>query len=693
MKQIFHFYPTPARLPISLRLFFFLCFVVAQIASPHSAFGWDRPFDNGSNWGGTGLMEIPTARILEDGEIRFGYAQADPYRWYAGGIGAFSFLEVSGRYTEIENIPSGLGSDFGAMKDKALDLKFQILSESKRFPAIAIGLHDFHGTELFEAQFLVFSRQIFPLDFTLGLGRGRFKGPLTLPFWDEVGFFGGVEWALFNDRFFLMAEYNPIEYEKDRIPARGVPEGAKWPVNFGMRMKIFPGVDFGVSWQRGDTVGFMVHLQTKLGEPITPQRPDPPLWTAVDRRPSHQRDPNEMSHRIAEAICEMGLQDVSVYTNGKDLIAEFENNQFLFNQKAVGRVFRILLFYSPADAQKLTVIAKRRRVPILEISVTPKILEKYLFGEITDDLFVKFLEVRVASGGLEAELKTLTTSEKKQRPYFNYGIKPSLETFFNDPSGVLKVRAGIKPYLEAILWKGTSVYAQYDVPFYSNISSSNEPMPDAVRSDAWRYLDRDYSFERLMLDQTIRLGDNTFGRVSFGYLEKMYAGVGGEILAFSENGRFALGFEADWVRKRKPGTHFELYDFNAHTLLGNAYCRIPKLNLTLQAQYGRFLGGDIGWMLHAVREYSTGARFGFWYGNTDTDDFTGFNRGYHNKGLFLSVPARMFLNHDSSERYNYAISPWTRDVGVTVSHWSDLFRLCADLMPVEFRKNVGLIKE
>jgi hypothetical protein len=46
------------------------------------AFSWDRPFNNPANWGGTVLMEIPNARILEDGVVRLGVAQALPYRWY-----------------------------------------------------------------------------------------------------------------------------------------------------------------------------------------------------------------------------------------------------------------------------------------------------------------------------------------------------------------------------------------------------------------------------------------------------------------------------------------------------------------------------------------------------------------------------------------------------------------------------------
>ena len=96
---------------------FCFLFLLCQIAFVTPAFCWDKPFNNGANWGGTGLFEIPTARVLDDGEIRIGVAQALPYRWYTAGMGIFPGLELSGRFTQLTNIPSGLGSDYGSYKE------------------------------------------------------------------------------------------------------------------------------------------------------------------------------------------------------------------------------------------------------------------------------------------------------------------------------------------------------------------------------------------------------------------------------------------------------------------------------------------------------------------------------------------------------------------------------------------------
>jgi hypothetical protein len=263
----------------------------------------------------------------------------------------------------------------------------------------------------------------------------------------------------------------------------------------------------------------------------------------------------------------------------------------------------------------------------------------------------------------------------------------------NDPSGFFKFRAGIKPYIVASPWKGAQVSARYDTPFYSNIESSVLTPEDSVRADSWRYLGRDYSFERLMFDQTIPLGAKTFGRLSFGYLESMYAGVGGEVLHIFGDGRFAMGFESDWVRKREAGTQFGLMDVERYTLLANGFYSLPASGLNFQVQYGRFMAEDVGWKFIVSREYDTGVIIGGWYSMTDTSDLTGFNRDYDDKGVFISVPTRIFLNHDSPRRYSYAMAPWSRDPGATPDHWQTLYGFAGDLTPRKFLSDIKEIKE
>lgn len=656
-------------------------------------------------------MEIPTARVLNDGQFRFGYAQANPYIWYTGGLGLLPGLEFSGRFTEISNIQTTLGGGaYGTYKDKALDLKYQIIAESKYFPALAIGLHDFHGTVLFPAEYLVASRQIFPLDFTIGLGSKRLKGPLS--FFDDfggikisesqrivpggllqggVGFFGGVEWAI-NKRFHLMAEYNPIEYEKDKASARGVPQGASSPINVGLRAKLLPGIDLSISYQRGDTLGFMVNLQGMLGRPVLPKSPDPPAWGIPGRIDFSKTDIDKMVTTTRLAIEKAGFYNVSVYTDGGKITAEFENDKYLSYPKAAGRVLRILLFHAPRDTTRLAVIIKKTGIKLLKVSIKPAYLDAYLTGQISAEMVDSLIQVETLS--TDTEKTALAKSEHK--PHFDYffGVKPGFDTFLNDPSGVFKYRLGVQPFAVADLWTGASAFVRYDIPLYSSISSSNDAPADSVRSDSWKYLDSSPRFDRAVLNQTVKLGRQTFMQLRGGVFDRMYVGAGGELLTFIADGRLALGIEGDWVRKRAVESQFELLEVEKYSLLANVYYYFAPLALTLNAKYGRFLGGDMGWRLTVQRQYDTGAVVGAWYSFTDTDVFNdSFNRGYHDKGIFVQLPLRMFTDYESNRKYHYSISPWTRDVAQTINHWQNLYDLCIDLMPVKFKATVRDLKK
>ena len=90
--------------------------------------------------------------------------------------------------------------NFGTFKDKAFDVKLLLLQEQRYLPAISVGTWDFLGTRVFDADFVVMSKQFASVDFSLGLGRGRLDGG-----------FGGLQyqpdWA---PGFDLVYEYEEI---------------------------------------------------------------------------------------------------------------------------------------------------------------------------------------------------------------------------------------------------------------------------------------------------------------------------------------------------------------------------------------------------------------------------------------------------------------------------------------------------
>ena len=118
------------------------------------------PYDlspSSSNYGETGLMEIPTARLMEEGSLKFGISASYPNEYTYLVASPFSWFEATYRYSEQKNLKYGPASYSGnqSLKDKGFDVKFKLLNESYYFPNLAFGIRDIAGTGFFSGEYLV----------------------------------------------------------------------------------------------------------------------------------------------------------------------------------------------------------------------------------------------------------------------------------------------------------------------------------------------------------------------------------------------------------------------------------------------------------------------------------------------------------------------------------------------------------
>jgi hypothetical protein len=335
---------------------------------------------------------------------------------------------------------------------------------------------------------------------------------------------------------------------------------------------------------------------------------------------------------------------------------------------------------------------------VLYISAETKDARRYLMGNMSADDFARRLRITGDKTGPDADAPKSEEISAAVRhagapQRVSYGIDPTLESFFDQASGTYQSRLTLNPNATLRLWPGGALHGSYAIPLNSDVETTADTPSDAVRSDAWKYLGTRPTVNRLLFDQIFKLAPPTYARISAGYLERMYVGAGGEVLTYLDEGRWALGLEGDWVRKRQPDDAWDLTDQQNHTLLGNLYYRYLPLDVTLKAQAGRFLAGDRGARLEFRRRFDTGAEIGFWYSLTDTQDFSDVNRDYNDQGIFLNLPFATFTDHPTRKMLHFRISPWTRDVGATIDHWQEIHHNTADLTPGCLRRDLDRIDD
>jgi hypothetical protein len=640
----------------------------------------DEPFTGPNNFGVTGLLETPTARILRENRYRLGATQVHPYRYYFGTVGLFDRLEVNGRITEVIGVPGfNNGGQYGDYKDKAVDAKFLLLKEGTFLPAVAVAISDPHGTRLYGSQAIVASKRILPLDVdvSLGFGNGRL-GTQPLPAQGE-GFkielftdprkwarealpFGGIQYAA-TPWLSLLAEYSPIRYERhttDPAQPKYFPTAVRSPFNFGARLKPLKWLEIDASWQRGSDLGVSASVAFDIGRPLAPIRDEPYRETAEASRAPLQ-------DRIAFALADVGFSDIAVSTDAFTLRVDAQNDRYFFAPRALEVLLATIAPFVPPNVEYVRVQLKENGIPVAEAAVSASALSGAGSG------FLLTERIRAAAGfrsaNFDAPIRPTT-----HRRRFDFRLKPSFEAFLNDPSGFFKYRIGLAGSLGAFPWRGGTALLGIEGYPLNNVSTSIAPLSIPIRSDSAEYKKEQVTLGRLLFDQVVATREPAWFRAGAGLLETMFGGVDAEAGLPLWSGRVLAGASGSLVRKRAPDDPFRFLDSgNYHTALLQGRLNVPEIDAAIDVKWGRFLAGDRGVRI-AVSKFVRGVTLSAWYSATDTDVFTDpFNRGYHDKGISVEIPIRLFSGRDSKTAYRYSLSPWTRDVAQDIDRYLPLF--------------------
>ncbi len=644
-------------------------------------------------------METPTARVMKENRFRAGASQVDPYRAYYFTLGVFDRIEVNGRVTEILGVKASSDdpdwSGYGNYKDKAIDFKFQMVKEDKFLPAISLGIMDPHGTRLYPSQYIAASKQIYPFDFTLGFGNGRF-GKKPLPSADDgikaeiftkpnewrqdSQFFGGIEFAP-SEKLSFMVEYSPIKYEKQvDDPAQSEyftrPVPSKW--NFGMRWRPFHWAEIGASYQRGEQFGVSFTSTFDIGNALIPIYDTP-------YREEERMKKVPVHERLIAALQASGFSNIAVYTGytGR-LVVEAENDKYFYNTRAISVILKLLADILPADSGGIDIVLHKNGIPVYKLAVTyPDIMD------LENDRMELWEFCLLAK--LDTGVNQLSDRTRRHKKYFDFGIKPDFKTFLNDPSGFFKYRAGVAAWAEYYPWVGGAFIAQMMAYPLNTVSTVNEPLSCPVRSDVIPYYEENLILSKLMFNQVYKAPNQIYGRFAAGILEVEYAGFDGEVARPFKNGRFILGLNGSITKKREVGKPFEIKknDWKDYftTAFINGRLNIPEKDVFLDISAGQFLAGDKG-VRFTVSKFINGVTIYAWYGITDTSIFKDdYNRGYRDKGVGVSIPLNLFTGTDSRTTYTYAISPWTRDVAQDIEHTYNLFDYIGRDTKIYFRED------
>ncbi len=197
-----------------------------------------------------------------------------------------------------------------------------------------------------------------------------------------------------------------------------------------------------------------------------------------------------------------------------------------------------------------------------------------------------------------------------------------------------------------------------------------------MRSEANNYDKADPSIPRLTAAWYFRPGDDLFGRVTFGYLESMFAGISGEVLWAPNASRLSLGVEVNEVVQRDFDMLFELRDYQVTTGHVSAYYDLPS-GYGFQLDAGRYLAGDWGATFTLDRTFDNGWRVAAFATLTDVP-FEEFGEGSFDKGIVVEIPVGWTSGLPDQRVAPITIRPILRDGGARLNIDGRLYDVVRD---------------
>jgi hypothetical protein len=645
-------------------------------------------------FGSPGLIDMPTAETAQEGDlaisaVRFGGTTRTNLTFQITPRLSGSF-----RYSKID--PYSVGG--GALYDRSFDLKYQLAEEGNWRPAIAIGLQDFIGTSVYSGEYLVATKHVTPsFSLTGGLGWGRlasygtFSNPLSALddhfdtrtegfegrggepdpgrwFTGDAAFFGGAAWRA-TDKILLKAEYSSDDF--DRETSSGANDWSS-PLNFGVDYQLAKDLSVQGYFLHGEEIGASVTLL------FNPK--DPPVYGGIEAAPP------PVAVRPATSYADLGWREGSVRSQdsmrntraalrGQGLEMEtlqlepysatlyLRNNKYGASAEAIGRAARVLTHTLPASIETFQIVATQNGQPRSMVTVRRSDVEDLeLSPSGTEEILAR---ARIE----EAPRSRLAwDASAGQRSRFSWGLAPYLSLSYFDPDQPVRADLGLE--LSADYWLAPNIVVSGAVR--KRLVGNIEDMPasnsvlEHVRTDAGLYASEgDPSITNLTIAHFGRPAPQFYSRVTFGYLETMFAGISGELLWKPVDSRLALGAEVNYVKQRDYDQLFGLQDYEVATGHLSAYYDFENGFLT-QLDVGRYLAGDTGATLTIEREFKNGFKIGAYATLTDVP-FDDFGEGSFDKGLLFTVPFEVLFGSPNREPSNITLRSLARDGGARLN--------------------------
>ncbi|WP_243038975.1 YjbH domain-containing protein [Dyella sedimenti] len=671
-----------------------------------------------SDFGGVGLWQTPTARMADEGEIAFTASAMHPYDRYNFSLQPLPWLEGIFRYTAVSNRLYGPTSLSGhqSYKDKSIDVKVRLWSESRYLPDVSVGARDIGGTGLFSGEYVVMNKRFGPIDASLGMGwgyvggRGNIHNPFSI-FGDQfnvrpgaqsgggefnshqyfrgpAALFGGIAYQTPWDWLVLKAEYDGNNYKHE---PQNNNQRQDSPINIGAVVRPGRNLDLSLALERGNTVMFGLTLHANVAEGTGPAKLlDPPLPARRTEMPTQAPAEVDWASVARELHDNAGIDVASITRRGSELVVTGEQQRYFYPAKALGRTARVLDNQLGPGIDWFTVAAQEEGLTVIESSVHRQRFDELLDHDISLSEFRGSVEQDAPTPRREDVLYQAPPKRLEQSFSLNYGQN------LGGPDAFLlyqiSANYNVDYHFTPNLWWSSVV----SVDLFDNYQKFKYDAPSElprVRTDIRKYITSStVTMPIFQMTGTRQLANDLYGMAYAGMLESMFGGAGGEVLYRPFGERWAIGTDVNWVKQRGYDQDFSFRGYHVVTGHVTGYFDLGYKDVTVALSAGRYLAGDWGATLDISREFRNGVRMGAYATKTNVSAQQ-FGEGSFDKGIYVSIPFDLLLPRSTTSRATFIWDPLIRDGGAQLNRRYSLYSLTSDRDLDGFNANLDKITE
>lgn len=184
-----------------------------------------------------------------------------------------------------------------------------------------------------------------------------------------------------------------------------------------------------------------------------------------------------------------------------------------------------------------------------------------------------------------------------------------------------------------------------------------------VRTDIRQYMTTSIAtMPNLQVTNVQQFGQNHFTSVYGGYLEMMFAGVGGEYLWRPNQSTLAVGVDINQVRQRQFNQWTALQSYGVTTGHLTTYWDTGLQDILVKFSVGQYLAGDRGGTLDLSKVFANGVKIGVFATRTNVTAEQ-YGEGSFDKGIYVTIPFDAFFAKHTDSEANLLWLPLLRDGG------------------------------